>query len=355
MRKLIVSLIREANENGARLIPACNVAGISKRTYERWTKEVDVLPDRRRTAIRPIPANKLSEQERKIVIDTVNLPEYSSMSPLEIVPKLADKGEYIASESTIYRILRENKQLKHRGRNKEPKSKTPTTHIANAPNEVWTWDITWLHRKDVRGIYYKLYMIMDIFSRKIVGYEVWEEENAIHSQTLIKRTLLKESICGKPLVLHSDNGGPMKASSFLGTLEKLGVQSSFSRPRVSNDNPYSESLFKTLKYIPKYPTSGFESLDHAREWTSKFVHWYNEVHLHSGINYVTPGSRHRGEDIEILKKRKEVYARARLKHPERWSGDTKNWKYQATVALNPTDEDKIMIKQESYQKNQIYA
>lgn len=355
MRKLFVSLIKEANQNGARLIPACKVVGISKRTYERWTNEANVLADKRTTTIRPVPANKLSDDERQVVIDTVNSPEFNSLPPSTIVPKLADKGKYIGSESTIYRILRENKQLKHRGRSKEPQKQLPTTHIAKAPNEVWTWDITWLHRKDVRGVYYKLYMIMDIFSRKIVGYEVWETENAEYSQILIKRTLLKEKISGRSLVLHSDNGGPMKASSFLGTLEKLGVQSSFSRPRVSNDNPYSEALFKTLKYIPKYPTSGFESLEHAREWTSEFVDWYNEVHYHSGINYVTPGSRHRGEDLEILKNRKKVYALARMKHPERWSGNTKDWEYQTTVALNPTDEEKIMIQEKKQQSNQIYA
>ena len=186
-------------------------------------------------------------------------------------------------------------------------------------------------------------MIIDIFSRKIVGYEVWEEENGEHSNTLIQRALLSERINGELLVLHSDNGGPMKAATFLGTLEKLGVQSSFSRPRVSNDNPYSESLFKTLKYIPKYPTSGFESLDHAREWVNEFVHWYNEIHLHSGIKYVTPGSRHRGEDIEILQKRKEIYAQAKKRTPERWSGSIRDWDRVEAVALNPTNESELLI------------
>jgi len=130
--------------------------------------------------------------------------------------------------------------------------RVPPTHIATAQNQVWTWDITWLDGS-VKGLYFKLYLILDMFSRMIVGYEVWETENAEYAQILVKRALLSQKILGKPLILHSDNGSPMKAATFLATLEKLGVQSSFSRPRVSNDNPYSESLFKTMKYVPSFP------------------------------------------------------------------------------------------------------
>lgn len=341
LRQLIVDLIQEAHENGARLVPACEVAGISKRTYERWTKDSKVNEDQRKHAKRRTPKNKLTCEEREAILSIVNLKEYQNLTPAEIVPKLADEGLYIASESTFYRILREEKQVTHRGRSKKPRKKTVTTHIANESNQVWSWDITWLHRNDVRGLYYKLYMIIDIFSRKIVGYEVWEEENSKHSEELVKRALLSEKIHGKPIVLHSDNGGPMKAATFLGTLEKLGVQSSFSRPRVSNDNPYSESLFRTLKYFPKYPTSGFESLSHARRWVNEFVYWYNECHYHSGIKYVTPGSRHRGEDKLILAKRKEVYHLAKKRAPERWAKNTRDWQYIGNVALNPVKEKEL--------------
>lgn len=296
----------------------------------------------------PVPNNKLTIEERNQVIETVNSPEYANLPPSQIVPKLADKGEYIASESTFYRILREAKLLAHRGKAKPGSPRPLSTHIAVEPNKVWTWDITWLHRKDVRGLYYKLYMIIDIFSRKIVGYEVWEEENATHSATLVKKALLSENIGGKPIVLHSDNGAPMKAATFLGTLEKLGVQSSFSRPRVSNDNPYSESLFKTLKYMPKYPDKGFESLSKAREWVKDFVHWYNKVHYHSGLNYMTPNDRHLGKDKGIMDNRKEVYEKAKQQHPERWSGNIRNWKAPEMVALNPVkDTEYTMAKEQA--------
>jgi len=148
-----------------------------------------------------------------------------------------DRGIYIASESSFYRVLKEHKQLTHRRSSKSPEKRPITTHIATKPNEVWSWDITWLNTT-VKGRYFKLYMIIDIFSRKIVGFEVWHSETSEHAKTLVKKALLKEKVKGKPLVLHSDNGAPMKGATFLATLEKLGVQSSFSRPRVSNDNAF---------------------------------------------------------------------------------------------------------------------
>ena len=176
------------------------------------------------------------------------------------------------------------------------------THIATAPNQVWTWDITWLNAH-IKGQYYKLYLIIDMFSRLIVAYEVWETEKVEYAQHLIRKATLSQRITGKPLVLYSDNGSPMKAATFLATLEKLGIQSSFSRPRVSNDNPYSESLFKTMKYRPKYPYKGFSSIDEARKWVQRFVKWYNHMHLHSGINFITPNQRHHGLEKGIMEKR----------------------------------------------------
>lgn len=271
-------------------------------------------------------------------MEIVNSKEYASLPPTQIVPKLADEDKYIASESSFYRVLREQKMLTHRGKAKPGAPRPLSTHIAVKPNEIWTWDITWLHR-DVKGLYYKLYMIVDIFSRKIVGFEVWEEENSAHSEVLVRKALLSERICGRPIVLHSDNGAPMKGATFLATLERLGVQSSFSRPRVSNDNPYSEALFKTLKYIPTYPESGFESLKHAREWVKEFVHWYNYVHYHSGINYMTPNDWHNGNGEEIMQKHIKVYNQAKIVHPERWSGQIRDCSLSETVALNPANED----------------
>lgn len=336
-REIAIKLIDEARINGARLEPACRVLGITSRTYQRWVKGGKINADQRPHTIRPRPKNKLSEDEKDEILKVANSKEYASLPPTQIVPKLADKGKYIASESSFYRVLKEHKMLNHRGRSKPSKSRPLSTHIAKKPNEVWTWDITWLHR-DVKGLYYKLYMIVDIFSRKIVGYEVWEEENSRHSETLVKKALFSENICGRPIVLHSDNGAPMKGATFLATLERLGVQSSFSRPRVSNDNPYSESLFKTLKYIPSYPEDGFISLDHAREWVKEFVYWYNNIHYHSGINYITPNDRHNGSGEKIMEKRIQVYKEAKKLNPARWSKTIRDWSLPETVALNPTKE-----------------
>lgn len=337
-RVTAIELINEARDNGCRLKPACDELNISVRTYERWIKEGEVKRDQRPLVERPTPKNKLTKEERDEIIKTVNSPEYADLAPSQIVPKLADEGRYIASESTIYKILKEEKMNTHRSRSSVPVKREPPTHIATAPNQVWTWDITWLNAV-IKGQYYKLYLIIDMFSRLIVGHEVWEDEKAEHAEHLIRRATLAQGTAGRPLVLHSDNGSPMKAATFQATLEKLGVQSSFSRPRVSNDNPYSEALFKTMKYRPKYPFNGFKSLEDARKWVDKFVNWYNKTHLHSGIKFLTPFQRHYGLDKEIMKKRNETYAIARAKHPERWSKNTRNWSLPEYVSLNPISEE----------------
>ncbi|WP_255551646.1 IS3 family transposase, partial [Sporosarcina sp. E16_8] len=341
-RKLAVELIQEANHDGARLARACTELNISVRTYERWVSHGDVKEDQRPYALRPEPKNKLTKQERQDVLNVVKKEEFVDLPPSQIVPKLADQSIYIASESTMYRILREEHMQQHRGRSKRPEMKLPESYLATAPNQVWTWDITWL-KGPVKGLYYKLYLIIDLFSRKIVGWEVWETEDAAHAEELIKKTIVSEKIHGAPLVLHSDNGSPMKAATFQTLLETLGIQSSYSRPRVSNDNPYSEAIFRTLKYRPEFPFNGFESAEKAREWTARFVHWHTHDHQHSGINFVTPEQRHTGVHIDVLKKRHEVYKLAKQKHPERWAGSTRNWRPHESVALNPMKE-KIRIE-----------
>ncbi|PPK45566.1 transposase InsO family protein [Clostridium algidicarnis DSM 15099] len=343
----IVELIKEANENGARLIPSCEVCGISKRTFERWRKGGTVNEDKRKSCIRPEPKNKLSKSEYQSVLNTVNRPEFADLPPSQIVPALADRGIYIASESTFYRILRAENMQHHRRNTKAPERvKMPTTHIADGPNQVWTWDITWLNTY-TRGIYYKLYTIIDIYSRKIVGWEVWTEETGELASELVERTLLLEKAKGKPLVLHSDNGAPMKSYTLKSKLEGLGVLSSYSRPRVSNDNPYSEAHFKTMKYRPGYPQDGFKSIDDAREWVSAFVYWYNNEHYHSGIKFMTPSSRHSGQTMKIIANRKKVYESARKLNPLRFNKGIRNWEPAETVALNPTDEIKQTLKTEA--------
>ena len=195
----------------------------------------------------------------------------------------------------------------------------------------------------VKGFHFYLYLILDVFSRKIVGWEIHDEESAAHAAKLIRRTHLREDIRDKPLILHSDNGSPMKGASMLETLYQLGVATSFSRPRVSNDNAYSESIFKTCKYRPDYPYKGFLNIDQARDWVLKFSHWYNVNHKHSGLKFVTPHQRHAGLAKEVLAKRKEVYQQARVNNPERWSGQTRNWELSDKVHLNPA-RDRVEIE-----------
>jgi putative transposase len=337
-RALAIELIQEANQNGARLTKACEELDISVRTYERWVSERKVKVDQRPLVQRPIPKNKLSETEREEIRAVVNQEAYADLPPTQIVPKLADKGIYLASESTYYRILREEKMQHHRGRSQKPTKRIPETHLAKGPNQVWTWDITWLGGP-VKGLFYRLYLIIDLFSRKVVGWEVWETEEAKYAKSLVKKAVINEKIQGAPLVLHSDNGSPMKAATFLGLLEKLGIQQSFSRPRVSNDNPYSEAMFRTLKYRPDFPHKGFASLEETRKWAQEFVDWYNQIHLHSGLNFVTPEQCHTGEHIAILEKRQAVYDEAMKKHPERWTRGARNWGPHEQVALNPMREE----------------
>lgn len=335
-RNQAVSLIDEAWKSGARKFKACNELGISVRTYQRWTKDGSVKLDQRPVAERPTPANKLSQDEYDAILDVVNEPDFKSLPPSQIVPTLADQGRYLASESTFYRVLHEAKEQHHRGRTKSPQKRTVTTHRATGPNQVWCWDITWLPGP-AKGFHYYLYMILDIFSRKIVGWEIHDIESSELASSLVRKAHLRENVGVKPLILHSDNGSPMKGASLLETLYKLEIFNSYSRPRVSNDNAYAESIFKTCKYRPDYPYKGFVNITASRDWVLTFVRWYNNKHRHSGLKFLTPNQRYDGEDKIIVTKRKQLYEAAKQKHPERWAGQTRNWELPQTVYLNPTE------------------
>ena len=350
-RHIAIDLIDEAVTAGARCFKACTVLEIDVRTLQRWKKALDEqhsLEDKRKAAAAErTPANKLSDEEREAILTVCNQQEYQSLPPSQIVPRLADNGEYIASESSFYRVLREADQVHRRGRSNPPRTvPKPEGFKATGPNQVWSWDITYL-ASIIRGSFYRLYLVLDIFSRKIVGWEVHESESADHASVLIRKACLVEGIHWDGLVLHADNGGPMKGATMLATLQNLGVVPSFSRPSVSDDNPYSESMFRTLKYTPAYPSKPFESIDAARQWVHSFVQWYNDEHRHSAIRYVTPNQRHRGEDSELLERRKAVYEAARLQNPKRWSGKTRNWNPVEEVWLNPPKEHQAEKELES--------
>ena len=272
---------------------------MSEKTLKRWNQNPASV-DGRKGAPKQLP-QALSTEEKDHILEVVNTPQFRDLPPSKIVPLLADEGTYLASESTMYRLLKTEKQLAHREKSKPRKNKKPDSLVAKAPNQVWSWDITYL-KTQVRGIYYYLYLHIDVFSRKIVGWQVNEVESAELAAELFMELCKNEKVLPFSLRLHSDNGAPMKGATMLATLQHLGVVPSFSRPSVSDDNPFSESLSKTMKYRPGYPENPFESIQTAQEWVSKFVTWYNEEHLHSGINFVTPLSRHKGEDEGILVK-----------------------------------------------------
>lgn len=330
-----LELVQEASANNCRIKVACEDVGIDLKTHNRWKQDV---VDKRNGPLTE-PANKLSEDVKNEIVSTANSKKYVDLSPWQIVAKLADDGKYIASESSFYKVLKERKLLAHRGRAKAPAKKRPVPLIATGPNQIWSWDITYLKSK-IRGEYFYLYLFMDIFSRKIVGYDIFERESMDYSAELFEQICINEGVAKDQLVLHSDNGGPMKGATMLATLQRLGVMPSFSRPRVSDDNPYSESLFKTLKYKSDYPEI-FKNFSDVKNWVLKFVDWYNEAHLHSGIKFVSPASRHRGEDKEILKNRKNVYLQAKLDFPERWGNrKIRNWDYDEKVYLNHLQKNK---------------
>jgi putative transposase len=293
-----LGLIDEACQAGCRKIKACELLGITIRTYERW-KSSDSLDDKRQF-VKKNPANKLSLMERQKIISLVNSPLYSDLPPCKIVPMLADQGLYLASESSFYRILREEELLGHRGRSNPRVYHKPRALVAIEANQVWSWDISYL-KTHIAGIYFYLYVIVDIYSRKIVGWTVQPHENSEHAAALMTQACLDEDISSHQIVLHSDNGSPMKGATLLATLENLGVASSFSRPAVSNDNPFSEALFKTVKYHAIFPTDGFSCLLKARIWLEGFVNWYNKEHLHSRLKFITPEQRHLGLELKFLK------------------------------------------------------
>ncbi|MFK3872919.1 IS3 family transposase [Pseudoalteromonas rhizosphaerae] len=314
-RHELITLITNAQDSGARKEKACELLGLTVRTVQRWI-EADDMTDKR-TSTKKRPPNRPTELERQRIINTVNSTEYGHLPASKIVPKLLDNGIWIASESSFYRVMK-----------------------AVRANEVYTWDITYLPTS-VKGQFLYLYLVMDIFSRKVVGWQVYDTQLSELAADLMKDICSREQIKREQVTLHSDNGSPMKGATLLATLQELGIVPSFSRPSVSNDNPYSESLFKTLKYRPEYPEKAFEDISAAREWVSGFVDWYNNEHLHSGIKFVTPNQRHLGLDKEILAKRQQVNDAAKLNNPSRWSGKSRDWSMINEVNLNPEKKEEM--------------
>jgi len=333
---------------------------ISLRTLQRWRRQFAAHDasggadgggggDRRKGSARHVP-HRLSDQERQRILVVCNQPQYASLPPAQIVPDLADQGQYLASESSFYRVLHAHQQVQRRGRARPPQEPRPVPRRrADGPNQLWSWDITYLPTS-VRGVWLYLYLVVDVWSRKIVAWDIAEREDAQVAADLISRACLRERISKRRqqrLILHADNGSAMRAATLEVRLEELGVLRSFSRPRVSNDNPYSEALFRTAKYRPDYPSRPFPSKEEACQWTAAFVDWYVHQHRHSAIRFVTPQQRHSGQATAICQRRTEVYEQARQRHPRRWSRSVRCWRQPTVVWINeppdPTTAEEELI------------
>jgi len=266
----------------------------------------------------PHPA-ALSVEEKEEIIATLCSERFCDLAPAQVYTTLLDEGTYLCSERQMYRVLHERDLVRERrrGGHQRAGSYAVPRLEADAPNKVWTWDITAL-RGPTKGVKYYLYTIIDIFSRKIVGWALHPNESEKHAKRLIREACRRNSIDRDQLVIHADRGSPMTAGTVAELLNELGVTKSHSRPRVSNDNPYIESHFKTLKYRPDYPAR-FDSIEAARTWVRRFVHWYNHEHYHSGIGYLRPADLHTGAHTEILQRRQATLDAAAAAHPERFT------------------------------------
>ena len=335
-----MEILEAAVAAGARAAAVARLLGVGLTTLQRWRRQFaadDGGVDRRKGSHRHV-AHRLSEQERQRILLTCNEPEFAALPPGQIVPVLADRGLSIGSERSFYRVLHTHGQVHRRGRARPPQEPRPVPRLrASGPNQVWSWDITYLPTT-VRGIWLYLYLVIDVWSRKVVAWDVAEREDPAIAADLVSRGCLRERISKgrrQLLVLHADNGNAMRAATLESRLEELGVLRSFSRPRVSNDNPYSESLFRTVKYRPDYPRKPFISKGQACEWVAAFVDWYNHRHRHSGIKFVTPHQRHNGDALEICRHRAVIDEEARQRNPHRWSRSTRCWHQPEVVWINP--------------------
>ena len=293
------------------IAPACRALGVSRSTFYRRARPA---PGRRQP--RPRPARALSESERQQVEAALASPRFVDRSPAEVAATLLDEGRYLCSERTMYRILEANHPVRDRRNQRVHPSYTKPELVAEAPNQVWSWDITRL-RGPRTWSYYYLYVLLDIFSRYAVGWMVADRENSALAKRLIKETCLKHGVEPDTLTLHSDRGSPMTAQGTAQLLAKLGVVRSLGHPQVSDDNPYSEAQFKTLKYHPAFPDR-FPNQDAAIAFCRSFFPWYNTEHRHAGIAMLTPETVHYGRAQTVLEQRRRVLHGAWLRHPERF-------------------------------------
>jgi len=291
--------------------PACRAVEVSRATWYRRRKKSSesILEDRRR------PPRRLSDAERDRVMQTLCSDEFVDRSPRAVYAMLLERGEYLCSVRTMYRVLAERRAVRERRpQRKHPEYAVPIC-CAQAPNELWSWDITKLagpHRS-----WFSLYVILDVYSRYIVSWLLARRESAFLAMRLIEQAIQIHDVDPSCLKIHADRGAPMRAKCTAQLMVDLGIERSHSRPRVSNDNPFSESQFKTLKYCPEYP-GRFTCIESARAWSSSFFDWYNHEHRHEGIGFFTPIDVYNGRHLELTKVRQRVLDQAYMRHPERF-------------------------------------
>jgi putative transposase len=313
--------------------PILEALGLSRATFYRHRKG----PARRPSL--PTPERALSEDERTQVLDVLHSPEYVDAAPAEVYASLLSEGKYLCSVRTMYRVLESAKEVRERRDRAERPVYCKPQLVATGPNEVWSWDITKL-RTEVAFVYLYLFVILDIFSRYVVGWMIAERETSALAKRLIEETCVRQGVEPDQLILHADRGPQMVAQPTVQLCAKLGILRSHNRPYVSNDNPFSESQFATTKQHPTFPEK-FGGLMHALSWGRGFFPWYNERHQHGGLAYLTPSQIHRGTYEEVLERRQAALDAAYERHPERFvRGAAKVQRPPRAVWINPPEAGK---------------
>jgi len=311
----------------------CRSVGLSRASFYRRRQ-----PARPRTA----PARRSSRRalapiERQAILDTLHSERFVDQSPAEVHATLLEEQQYLGSVRTMYRVLAEADEVRERRDQARHPVYTKPELVATAPNQVWTWDITKL-KGPIPYLYYSLYVILDLFSRYVVGWMVALHESARLAQRLIEATCLKQGIGPHELTIHADRGAPMRSQRVVELFAALSIDGSYSRPRVSNDNPFSEAQFRTLKYRPEFPDR-FGSLEHARGVSHDLLGWYNDDHHHSGLRYLTPADVHYGRAATILEVRYGTRVAAYTAHPERFvNGPPRAETLPSAVWINPPSQ-----------------
>lgn len=328
---------------------ACRVLGVPRSSHYRTRQAIEqgVAP-----ITRPHPPRALSDQERASVRELLNSERFQDCAPRQVYATLLDEATYLCSWRTMYRILAEADQVRERREQLRHPSYTKPELLATQPRELWSWDITKL-KGPAKWTYYYLYVILDVFSRYVVGWMISERETAELAEAFIAESCAKEGICPNQLTLHADRGSAMTSKSVAQMLADLGVSKTHSRPHVSNDNPYSEAQFKTLKYRPDFPAQ-FGSLADARAWARPFFEWYNQEHYHSGIGLLTPATVHSGQAASVIAARQQVLLAAQEAHPERFvRGTPKPPVLPRAVWINPPSDSELAMEQFSVMRDHV--